>query len=217
MAKVLVIFVVVASLVALASASDADPINDYCVADLASKITINGLACKAASSAMSEDFAFRGFRKDGDTNNPLGIALAPGFAGINYPGLNTLGFALAKFNYAKGGLVPPHTHPRAAEVIYVVKGEVHVGFVDTAGKLFATSLKRGDFFVFPKGLVHFQLNVGSGHAVTISVLNGQNPGVQFFTAVFAAQPSIDTSALARAFQLKDMDVMDLQTKFKPAA
>nr|PNR47077.1 hypothetical protein PHYPA_014197 [Physcomitrium patens] len=146
--------------------------------DLANKISINSLPCKPASSAVSEDFPITGFHKNGDTSNPTSIALAPRFAGINYPGLNSIGFALAKFNYANGGLVPPHTHPRAAEVIYVVKGEVHVGFVDTVGKLFATTLNKSDclfvclFFLFSVELVHFQLNVGSGHAVTILVLNG---------------------------------------------
>lgn len=206
MAKLLAAFLAVALVVVVVSARDADPIGDFCVGDLSSKITINGLVCKPSAAAMPEDFAFRGFRADGATNNGLGIALAPGFAGINYPALNTQGFALAKFNYAKGGLVPPHTHPRAAEVIYVVKGEVVVGFVDAAGKLFATTLKRGDFFLFPKGLVHFQLNSGNGDAVTISVLNGQNPGVQFSTALFASSPAIRTDVLARSFGIDEAQV-----------
>ena len=218
MAKFIVGFVAVALLAAVASAgSDAGPINDFCVADLKSSLVINGLVCKAPAMVMSEDFVFRGFRESADTNNPLGIGIIPGFAGVNYPALNTQGLSLAKINYAKGGLVPPHTHPRASEVITVIKGEVHVGFVDTAGKLYEATLKTGDFFLFPVGLVHFQLNVGSGHAVTVSVLNAQNPGVQLMaSALFGAQPEIEDEVLSRAFGIKDEMTKMIKKGFMPA-
>ncbi|KAG0625604.1 hypothetical protein M758_2G067900 [Ceratodon purpureus] len=218
MAKLIVGLVAAAFLFAFVSAGgDAGPINDYCVADLKSPLVFNGLACKAPSMVMPEDFAFTGFRASADTNNPLGIGIIPGFASVNYPALNTQGLALAKFNYAKGGLVPPHTHARASEVITVIKGEVYVGFVDTAGKLFAAKLKRGDFFLFPVGLVHFQLNVGSGHAVTVSVLNSQNPGVQLMaSALFGATPEIKDEVLSRAFGIKDDMTKMIKKGFVPA-
>ncbi|KAG0623264.1 hypothetical protein M758_3G160500 [Ceratodon purpureus] len=200
MAKLMLAFVATALLVACVSAGEASPINDFCVADLKSTLMINGLACKSPTMVMSEDFLFKGFEVDADTNNPLGIGIIPGFAAVNYPALNTQGLSLAKINYAKGGLVPPHTHPRAAEVITVIKGEVYMGFVDTAGKLFAATLKKGGFFNFPKGLVHFQLNVGSGHAETLSVLNAQNPGIQLMaTSLFGSSPFIRDDVLERAF------------------
>jgi quercetin dioxygenase-like cupin family protein len=165
----------------------------------------------------SEEFAFRGFRADADSNNPLGIGIIPGFAGVNYPALNTQSFALAKFNYAKGGLVPPHTHPRASEVITVTKGEVYVGFVDTAGKLYAVTLKKDDFFLFPQGLVHFQLNSGGGHAKTVSVLNAQNPGVQLMpSALFGSSPSIQSKILAQAFGISVSQVDMIKKGFQPA-
>ena len=217
MAKFIVGFVAVALLVAVAFANDAGLINDFCVADLKSSLVINGLVCKAPAMVTSDDFVFRGFRASADTNNPLKIGIIPGFASVNYPALNTQGLSLAKINYAKGGLVPPHTHPRASEVITVIKGEVHVGFVDTAGKLFSATLKKSDVFLFPKGLVHFQLNVGGGHAVTVSVLNAQNAGVQLMaSALFGAQPEIKDEVLSRAFGIKDEMTKMIKKGFMPA-
>lgn len=155
MVKFFVIFVVVVFLVVLVFVSDVDFINDYCVVDLVSKVIINGLVCKVVLFVMLEDFVFRGFCKDGDINNFFGIVFVLGFVGINYFGLNIFGFVLVKFNYVKGGFVFFYIYFRVVEVIYVVKGEVYVGFVDIVGKFFVMSLKRGDFFVFFKGLVYF--------------------------------------------------------------
>lgn len=216
MAKQLMVALVAAALlVAVVGATDASPINDFCVADLKSPLLFNGLAC--VKSVVSEDFAFRGLRADADTNNPLGIGIIPGFAGVNYPALNTQSLSLAKFNYAKAGLVPPHTHPRAAEVITVLKGEVLVGFVDTAGVLYSATLKTGDFFLFPQGLAHFQFNSGSGHAETVSVLNAQNPGVQLLPgALYGSTPTIPTNILSKAFGTSDDVTEAIKKGFQPA-
>lgn len=217
MARLLVACAAFAMFVAVAFAADADPINDYCVADLKSSILVNGLPCKGASTVVSSDFLFSGFRSGGDTNNSLGIAVIPAFAGVNYPALNSQGLALARFDYAKGGLVPAHTHPRASEVLYVTKGEIYVGFVDTAGKLFSVTLKKGDVWLFPRGLVHFQLNVAGGHAVSVSVLNGQNPGVQLIaSALFGSTPAISDEVLSKGFSITTDEVDAIKKSFQPA-
>ena len=215
MVKFLLAFVSVAVLVAVVSATDAGPINDYCVADLKSTLLINGLVCKSPAAVTSKDFVFQAFRANADTKNALGIGLIPGFAGVNYPALNTLGLSLAKINYAKGGLVPPHTHPRATEVITVLSGSVYVGFVDTSGKLFDATLYKDDFFVFPLGLVHFILNTGSEPAVTLSVLSAQNPGLQIVaTALFASAPPVPTAVLTKAFGISASTVAKIEKGFK---
>ena len=217
MARLLVACAAFAMFFAVAFAADADPINDYCVGDLKSSVMVNGLPCKAASKVQSSDFLFSGLRNAADTNNPLGIAVTPGFAGVNYPALNSQGLSLARFDYAKGGLVPAHTHPRASEVIYVTKGELYVGFVDTAGKLFSATLKKGDVWLFPRGLVHFQLNVAGGHAVSVSVLNGQNPGVQLMaSALFGSTPEIKDEVLSKGFSISTEQVDAIKKAFQPA-
>ena len=42
--------------------------------------------------------------------------------------------------------------------------------------LFTKQLVVGDVFVFPQGLIHFQLNNGKAPAVAIAALSSQNPG-----------------------------------------
>ncbi|KAH8936975.1 hypothetical protein BDL97_16G000800 [Sphagnum fallax] len=41
-------------------ASDADPEQDFCVADLASTTLVNGFVCKSAAAVMANDFVFHG-------------------------------------------------------------------------------------------------------------------------------------------------------------
>ncbi|CAI9261215.1 unnamed protein product [Lactuca saligna] len=75
-------------------------------------------------------------------------------------------------------------------------------------------LQKGDVFVFPVGLVHFQRNVGNGNAVVIAALSSQNPGaITIGNAVFGANPSIPWDILARAFQVDKSVVDQLQAKF----
>ncbi|CAK9156138.1 unnamed protein product, partial [Ilex paraguariensis] len=57
---------------------------------------------------------------------------------------------------------------------------LHVGFVtsnsDLRNRLFTKVLRKGDVFVYPVGLIHFQFNVGKSNAVAITAFSSQNPG-----------------------------------------
>ncbi|XP_057844736.1 germin-like protein 1-1 [Cryptomeria japonica] len=124
-----------------------------------------------------EDFFFRGLGREGDTSNAVGSNVIA--ANVNLiAGLNTLGISLVRIEFAVGGINPPHTHPRATEILLLLEGHLCVGFIDTANKFYIKILMKGDVFVFPKGLLHFQQNVGHGNAVAIAALGSQNPGVQ---------------------------------------
>ena len=217
MAKLVLAMVVAAVLVVSVHAYDPSPINDYCVADLTNQlgVTFNGLLCKAPANVTTADFTFTGFRATPPTNNSLGFGLIPGFASVNYPGLNTLGLSLAKIAYAQNGLVPPHTHPRATEVITVLSGQVNVGFVDTSGNLFAVTLQQNDFFVFPLGLVHYELALVP--SVTLSVLNSQNPGIQLIpSSLFGSTPLISSQVLQEAFGINASTVAAIEKGFAPS-
>lgn len=61
----------------------------------------------------------------------------------------------------------PHFHPRATEVAFALEGKIYSGFVDTKNKVFAKVLEKGEVMVFPRGLVHFQMNVGDGPATIL--------------------------------------------------
>ncbi|PIN13059.1 hypothetical protein CDL12_14325 [Handroanthus impetiginosus] len=193
--------------------ADPDMLQDICVADLKSDVKVNGFACK--SNVTAEDFVFDGIAKPGTINNSVGSLVT--LANVEkIPGLNTLGVSLARIDYAPGGLNPPHTHPRATELIFVLEGKLDVGFITTADKLIFKSIKKGDVFAFPKGLVHFQKNNGKDPAAVLSAFNSQLPGTQSIAAsLFSAKPEVPDNVLAMAFQVGTKDVQKIKSKFAP--
>ncbi|KAA8524687.1 hypothetical protein F0562_011110 [Nyssa sinensis] len=202
-------------LMSLASAFEPKPLQDFCVADPNSSERVNGLACKNPMLVVANDFFFSGLNIVGNTSNPFGSRVtAVNVAQI--AGLNTLGISLARIDYAPWGINPPHTHPRASEILTVVEGSLLVGFVTSnpENHLITKVLQKGDVFVFPVGLVHFQRNVGYGNAVAIAALSSQNPGViTIANAVFGSNPSIGDEVLAKAFQVHTNVVDQLRSKF----
>lgn len=209
---VLALYVEVSMFMATCMASDADPLQDFCVTDPHTMFG-NGFACKSAAKVKASDFKSGVLREAGNTSNPLGIALTLASA-ANVGGLNTQGLSFARIDYAKGGLVPPHVHPRASEILFVVEGTLTVGFVDTTNTLFTETLQRGDLFVFPRGLVHFIYNAAPHTAFTLSSLNSQNPGASLVAnALFGAHPPISDTVLEMAFQLSKAQVQHLKKVF----
>ncbi|KAM3245059.1 hypothetical protein ACQJBY_056407 [Aegilops geniculata] len=200
------------ALAAPSLAGDPDMLQDVCVADLASPIKINGFPCKANITA--DDFFFAGLKKAGNTNNPAGSVVTA--ANVqSFPGVNTLGVSMARIDYAVGGQNPPHTHPRATEIIFVTQGTLEVGFITTANKLFTKVLTVGEVFVFPRGLVHFQQNRGDCPASVIAAFNSQLQGTQAIaTTLLAATPPVPTDVLAKAFRVDNEDIDAVKARFK---
>ena len=132
--------------------------------------------------------------------------------------LNTLGISLARLDFAPNGLIAPHYHPRATEILVVIEGTLYVGFVaSTNNQLFTKVLNKGDVFVFPQGQIHFQFNKGWTNAVALSGLSSQNPGVvTVANAVFGSNPAISDDVLAKAFMLDKNTIDGLQAKFSAA-
>ncbi len=199
----------------LASAADADPLQDFCVADNSTGLTINGFPCKPVDKVCVSDFVSPVLAKSGNITAPFYSKVTPAFV-AQFAGLNTLGISAARIDFAKGGINPPHTHPRATELLFLAKGELYVGFVDTnttTPRLFATTIKAGELFVFPKALVHFQLNVGKGPALAFAALSSQNPGTQQIAqALF--KPDINDLVLEKGFRISEETVDMIQKKFR---
>ncbi|KAM7278830.1 hypothetical protein ACFE04_005964 [Oxalis oulophora] len=192
-------------------ATDADSLQDICVADLASGVKLNGYPCK--ETASSSDFFTNILSKPGNTNNAYG-SLVTGANVQKLPGLNTLGISLSRIDFAVGGLNPPHTHPRATELVYVLEGELDVGFITTANVLYTAHIVKGDVFVFPKGLVHFQQNNGAMPAAVLSAFNSQLPGTQSIaTTLFGASPQVPSNVLSKAFKISQAEVDIIKFKF----
>ncbi|KAM3406502.1 hypothetical protein ACQJBY_000542 [Aegilops geniculata] len=198
-----------------ALASDPGQLQDFCVADKTSQVFVNGFACKDPKTAVVEDFYFSGLHMVGNTSNKQGsVVTAVNVAQI--AGLNTLGVSLARVDYAPYGQNPPHLHPRATEILTVLEGSLYVGFVTSnpENKLFSKVLNKGDVFVFPQGLIHFQFNIGNKEAIAIAALSSKNPGViTIANAVFGSKQTISDDILAKAFQV-DKNIIDhIQAQF----
>ncbi|KAK4490616.1 hypothetical protein RD792_001304 [Penstemon davidsonii] len=203
--------ILIVSLAPFSYASDPSPLQDFCVALNASAVPVfvNGKFCKNPNMVVADDFYFSGLNKPGNTSNAVGSNVTAVNVD-NLPGLNTLGISAVRIDYKPNGLNPPHTHPRATEILVVLEGTLFVGFVTSnpGNKLFTKYLNPGDVFVFPEGLIHFQLNVGKTNAIAFAGLSSQNPGViTIAKAVFGSEPTIDPNVLAMAFQV-EMNMID---------
>lgn len=180
--------------------ADSDNVQDTCpTAPISDGETVfmNGLPCKPPDDVSPSDFKSMKLSAPGDTDNFRGSAISI-ITATEFPGLNTLGLSVARTDLAVDGLVMPHSHPRASEMIYVHRGSVVAGFVDTRNQLFQQSLRKGDVMVFPRGLLHFSLNVGYDDATLFSVLSSQNPGVVGISdAMFMIQQGHDLSTASR--------------------
>ncbi|XP_020210822.1 rhicadhesin receptor [Cajanus cajan] len=198
-----------------ATASDPDPLQDLCVADPASAVKVNGFTCKDASKVNASDFFSAILAKPGATNNTYG-SIVTGANVEKIPGLNTLGVSLSRIDYAPGGLNPPHTHPRATEIVFVLEGTLDVGFITTGNVLISKSITKGEIFVFPKGLVHFQKNNGYEPATVIAAFNSQLPGTQSIAlTLFTATPPVPDNVLTKAFQIDTKEVEKIKSKLAP--
>ncbi|EOA32236.1 hypothetical protein CARUB_v10015494mg [Capsella rubella] len=198
-------------------ASDPDPIQDFCIPK---PITSphhdhhfsTNLPCKNSSEVTTEDFVFSGLKT-------AGIFTETGFATVpvspaNFPGLNTLGLSFVRADLKPGSINPPHYHPRATEVAHLVKGRIYSGFVDSNNKVYAKVMEEGEMMVYPKGLVHFQMNVGDVTATILAGLNSQSPGIQKIPSVVFGS-GINEELLMKAFGLSLKQIGTLKKRFDP--
>ncbi|KAE8780720.1 germin-like protein [Hordeum vulgare] len=103
------------------------------------------------------------------------------------------------------------------EILTVLEGTLYVGFVTSNpdNKFLSKVLNKGDVFVFPEGLIHFQFNPNPYKpAVAIAELSSQNPGaITIANAMFVSKPTISDDVLAKAFLVEKNTVDWLQAQF----
>ena len=131
-----------------------------------------------------------------------GVSLREGlFGGQQFNSLQPLDIFLARLDFAPNGINPPHTHPRATEVLQILKGIIYASFVTSNPNHHCTKiLNTGDDIVFPFSLIHFELNIGKTNVVALSRFNTQNPGaITIANAVFRSNPPINCDVLTKAF------------------
>ncbi|KAJ6868814.1 hypothetical protein NC651_033799 [Populus alba x Populus x berolinensis] len=195
------------------NSADPDPLQDFCVADLKAPLSVNGFPCKPEANVTSDDFFFDGLSKEGNTTNIFGRSVTAANV-LAFPGLNSLGISMNRVDFAPGGLNPPHSHPRATETGVVIEGKLLIGFVTTSNVFHSKVLIAGQMFVVPRGLVHFQLNVGEGKVLLFTAFNSQLPGSAVVpTTLFASRPSIPDDVLTKAFQVGNDVIDNIKSKF----
>ncbi|CAN6298186.1 unnamed protein product [Urochloa humidicola] len=201
----------------LLMATDPDPLQDFCVADLSGKLSVNGYPCQPSSSAGDEFlFSTRATSGGNPLANPNGSNVTE--LDVNeWPGLNTLGVSMNRVDFAPGGTNPPHIHPRATEIGIVLRGELLLGIIgslDSGNRYYSKVVRAGETFVIPRGLMHFQFNVGKEAATMVVSFNSQNPGIVFVPlTLFGSSPPIPTPVLVKALRV-DAEVVELlKSKF----
>ncbi|KAK7324854.1 hypothetical protein VNO77_28736 [Canavalia gladiata] len=162
-------------------------------------------------------FTFTGFRVLFSPNTTLSDFKVSKASKAEFATLDGQSVSYAVLEFPGGSINPPHTHPRSAELLFLIQGSLQVGFVDTTNKLFTQSLQPGDLFVFPKGLVHFQLNADPQKpAVAISAFGSASAGtVSIPNTLF--NTTIDVNVLALAFKTDVATIQTLQKGFAPKA
>ncbi|MCO5558796.1 hypothetical protein L7F22_012383 [Adiantum nelumboides] len=113
-----------------------------------------------------------GFKDGLQTSTKIADAMA-------FRALRGEGVSMARTDFGPKGLNPPHKHPNTTEVLYVVQGTLLVGLIQTINNtLFQQVLSSGDLFIFPRSLVHYQLNMDLNKpAMTLSAFNSAIPGI----------------------------------------
>ncbi|GLT65577.1 hypothetical protein SLA2020_430510 [Shorea laevis] len=134
-----------------------------------------------------------------------------------FPALNGQSVSYAVLQYPAGSVNPPHTHPRSAELLFLVDGSLEVGFVDTTNKLFTQKLQVGDLFVFPKGLIHYQYNSDAKNsAIAVSAFGSANAGtLSIPNTVFTT--GIDDGILAKSFKTDVATIQAIKAGLAPKA
>ncbi|GAU32958.1 hypothetical protein TSUD_358250 [Trifolium subterraneum] len=180
-------------------------VNDFCVANLLLPNTPSGYPCKSETLVTENDFVF--------SKLVPGIPISPFNAGetsasvTNLPGLNGLGISAARVDIGINGTVPMHIHPDATELLIMVEGQMTAGFI-TPAKLIVKTLNPGDVFVFPKGLMHFQLNSGVGKTYAFAAYSSTNPTLHIIDYLLFGNnlptPTIEKTTLLDYAQIKKL-------------
>ncbi|XP_078438020.1 auxin-binding protein ABP20-like [Wolffia australiana] len=186
-------------------------VSDFCVADLTAPATPSGFPCKKEETLTVEDFVFSGLGQPGNTTNFLKASVTPAFDYL-FPAVNGLGVSTARLDLDVGGVFPLHVHPYGNELMVVTQGRILAGFISSGNKLYYKTLKKGDAMVFPQGLLHFRVNVGSKPAVAFSSYNSANAGIQV-TAYALFETNFPSELISRTTFLSPPEVQRLKAVF----
>ncbi|OAE23023.1 hypothetical protein AXG93_3255s1020 [Marchantia polymorpha subsp. ruderalis] len=161
------------------------------------------------------DLHFTGFRDLPE--QPTGQVHITFAFDTEFPGVIGMGIAPALLKFGTDSVNSFHTHPRGAEIFVILDGELDAGIVDTANNLYTATLKKGDVFVFPMGLMHYQINRSKTKTATVlAAFASQNAGrVSLPPNMFNTEPRIETDIIMKSLFLDKKTVERLKASDFP--
>ncbi|KAM7502301.1 hypothetical protein LguiB_001205 [Lonicera macranthoides] len=201
--KLLFLFISSFAIIGLAIAGDPDILTDFVIPANQTNPIIDG-----------NFFTFTGMRVLVGSDPPPAFKVLKASM-VEFPALNGQSVSYAVLEFPVSGTNPPHTHPRASELLFLFQGTLQVGFVDTTNKLYTQTLQVGDLFIFPKGLVHFQYNADPKNpALAVSAFGSANAGtVSVPNSVFTT--GIDDNILAQSFKTDVATIQKIKAGLAP--
>ena len=122
------------------------------------------------------------------------------------------GMALLLLTLEPGATLVPHWHPNAAELDYVLEGEVFVGMMETAqdtsaGADVSFPLSAGMLGFLPQSWFHYIRNTGSETATVLVLLNSEAPQEVDISWAFGTSGADGARVLREVFGI-DWDAAD---------
>ncbi|KAK1268345.1 putative germin-like protein 9-2 [Acorus gramineus] len=188
----------------IAYAGDPDIISDFIVPSNLNPANVTGTF-----------FTYTGMRTLMNADSPKTLTVLKATM-EQFPALNGQSVSYATLLFPNGSVNPPHTHPRSAELLFLIGGSLEVGFVDTTNKLYTQTLFPGDMFVFPKGLVHYQYCISNDIAIAVSAFGSASAGtVSVPASVFTS--GVDDDILAKSFKTDVATIQKIKAGLVPMA
>ncbi|CAN6557284.1 unnamed protein product [Malus baccata var. baccata] len=149
-------------------------------------------------------FTYTGFRALVGADPPTAFKVMKASL-AEFPALNGQSVSYAVLQFPNGTTNPPHTHPRSAELFFLIGGTLEVGFVDTKNNLFTQTLQTGDLFYNADA---------ENPAIAISAFGSANAGtVSIPSTLFTT--GIDDNVLAISFKTDVGTIQKLKAGLAP--
>ena len=102
-----------------------------------------------------------------------------------------------------------HLHPRASELLFVIEGEnLQVGFIEeNGGRTILNNIEAGHATLYPKGLIHFEHNLGCAQVRYLSAMNNDDPGLIIIINRVLEFPSL---AMQTTFNVSQCQYLNLK-------
>ncbi|KAF2656042.1 RmlC-like cupin [Lophiostoma macrostomum CBS 122681] len=154
--------------------------------------------------SSNDDWTFHYDKQDGYTFRPGSVVNANA---ATFPAMTGVGMTLTMLNLGPCAMLPPHSHPRATNLVVAVKGNTTSYMIGENGVgTVEVNLQPNVMTIFPAGSLHAMQNNGCEDAQLVSALNSDDTGtLNALNGLYQLPPDI----LKAAFGYVDMDIQSM--------